>query len=503
MEQPTPPTSTPNEFTALLELPALQAAVTRAGYTAPTPIQREAIPHGVLGKDLIIQAKTGSGKTVAFLIPLLQQLQELPDQKNTFALILTPTRELATQIVDVLKNLEPELDPVLLIGGMSMPQQRAAIAKDERVIVGTPGRTLDFLRQREISLKTVSFFVLDEADEMFSMGFYEDVTAILDHLPKAKGEKQGILVSATMSLRVQSLAQRYLREPVKVSVIAPEEQHASIEHTYLDVDGNVALKANTLCDLIEVEKPRSAIIFCNTKSDTELVEAFLRRRGFNARRINSDLAQKQRNAVMEKIRSGELRFLVGTDLAARGIDIDTIDLVVNYALPDVPEVYVHRSGRTGRAGRKGKSVSIVAPQDFPQFLTLKRTLQMEFKPQSAPTEAEVVAARQEHLLELLKNEERAVAERDIAQVRTLMSGTPLTPDVERQLAVMLRSYVESSVKAPSLSLDEELARELGGDSEPPRREYDDRRGPRSDHRGNGGGSRGGDRGRRGGRDSRR
>ncbi len=448
------------------------------------------------GKDLIVQAKTGSGKTLAYMLPFLQQLETMVDPPGTVGLVVAPTRELAVQIVQVVRSVS-SLQPPCLIGGASMEQQRQEIARDKRLIVGTPGRILDFLRQREILLRKCRYFVLDEADEMLSMDFLEDVEAILSALPE---RRQGLFISATITPRVDMLARKFLKDAERIIVETPLEEMPSIEHRFYRVHDEIAAKATALCDILDTTKPRSAIIFCNTKSDTELVEVFLRRRGFDARRINSDLTQAQRNAVMDMIRKGSLRFLVGTDIAARGIDIEQLDAVINYTLPDQPEVYVHRTGRTGRAGRSGIAMSLVGPGDFSSFQELKRHTAVQLQETPLPSEVEVGKARVAHFVEILeKSGSPIIQPRDEFLAKALLQEhgvAPTDPKLVQLVTKLSRFMLEKTFAPDTRALEEEVTGEPA-----PARRYED---SDQDRRGGGGGyrQRDGGRGRHGGRDSR-
>jgi ATP-dependent RNA helicase DeaD len=376
----------PKSFRDLLFHESLLSALDKLGLVTPTPVQEETIPRALAGKDLIVQAKTGSGKTFAFALPLLSHLESLASdgggKGDTFGLIVTPTRELANQISEVITLLSTNYRPACLIGGESFQKQLRALEEDHRIVVGTPGRILDLIQQRRVFLNKCQYFVLDEADEMLSMGFLEDVRNILSKLPK---ERQGLFVSATISPYVESLANSFLKNPERIVISTPTEELPSIEHIYFEVGMGVAAKTSGLCHALQSFNPRSAIVFCNTKSDTELVEVILKRRGFQAEKINSDLPQKQRDKIMDKVRSGELKILIGTDIAARGIDLDQVDLVVNYAIHEQSELYVHRTGRTGRAGRAGTAISLVGPQDFSAFYNLRKAIpNIEFKKLDIP-----------------------------------------------------------------------------------------------------------------------
>ncbi len=374
---PIPSEATVSSFEQLLTSPALIAKLSILGLVRPTPIQEKTIPCLLAGSDVIAQAKTGSGKTFAFVLPLLEKIiREKSDIDTTLALVLSPTRELATQIASVISSLAPDISPTVVIGGVSSKAQITNMDNDRRIIVGTPGRILDLIQQQEIVLKTCKYFVVDEADEMFSMNFEEDVKKILSKLPP---QRQGAFISATITPRVTVLANGFLKDPVIISITASQDEPTTIEHLFCDVPGGLTSKAIALCDILESENPRSAIIFCNTKSDTELVEVYLRRRNFDAKLINSNLSQKERDAVIAQIKSQELRYLIGTDIAARGVDISELAMVIHYALPDTIESYVHRSGRTGRAGNSGISLSLIGPQDFMPFRNLTKTTNIEFK----------------------------------------------------------------------------------------------------------------------------
>jgi ATP-dependent RNA helicase DeaD len=465
-------------------------------------VQAATVPVALTGQDLIVQAKTGSGKTLAFVLPLLKALESGEDGDATFAVILTPTRELATQICKTIESLTDQVKPSCLIGGVPMNQQIKALDTDHRVIVGTPGRTLDHLEQRTIVLKSCKYFVLDEADEMLSMDFLEPITAILKRIPE---ERQGLLVSATITSRVEALAGSFLHDPARIILnSSSEEPSTNIEHLVCEVGPELPAKMSAVCDVLETENPRSAIIFCNTKSDTELVEKFLRRRGFDARCINSDLSQKQRDYVMSKIRARELRYLVGTDIAARGIDIEQIDVVINYSLPMEPEAYTHRTGRTGRAGRSGKAISILSPHDFPAFSALKRHINVELKKFTLPTEQQVLEARVTRFLELLEHEKSDIHARDVVLAEELLrrKGLASAPiDASTFVATLCRFMMDHLFNFETHTLEEEMDKLKGGEPSSPSKGRESRE-PRREREGDRGG-RGGRGGGGGGRDNRR
>jgi len=435
-------------------------SIDELGFTRPTEVQRKAIPTALQGHDMLVQAQTGSGKTMAFVLPMVSALkstERYADLNSTFALVVVPTRELALQCVEVLNSLKTEIKPTCVIGGADLNQQLRELKNDARVVIGTPGRLLDLIKQRALKLNQCRFFALDEVDEMLSIGFIEDVRAILSRLPD---RRQGMFVSATITPRVEMLAHSFLNLPKTVFVQKTGSAPAPIEHLYCEIGGDLMAKPAALCDFIETLRPRSAIIFCNTKSDTQLVEALLRRRGFDARRLNSDLTQAQRNRVMTKIRKGELQFLVATDIAARGLDIEQIDLVVNYAIHEQPETYIHRTGRTGRAGRSGKAISLIGPRDFGAFHFLTKVVELKFTKISVPSDVEVADARVSHLYEMIRQQEIEIRERDVfvaRQVLREMGAINEAPEeLEEIVAKLCRYTMEHFVSSEAKSLEEEL-----------------------------------------------
>lgn len=448
-------------FEALIASAPIKDALRQLNITEPTPVQVAAIPAAELGADLIIQAKTGSGKTLAFVIPLLRILESHPPSDDTFGIIVTPTRELAVQIAATINSLNPGFKAACLIGGASISQQLRDLKEDHRIIVGTPGRLMDHLQQRAISLHNCGYFVLDEADEMLSEDFVEAITAILSRLP---AKRQGLFVSATISPRVEELAKKFLTNPKQIIINSPAELLPSITHLYCEVSGDLSAKTTALCNILETENPKSAIIFCNTKSDTELIEKVLRRRGFDARCINSDLNQRERDYVMTKIRAQELRYLIGTDIASRGIDIEQIELVVNYSLPPQPEVYTHRTGRTGRAGRTGKAISIISPLDFSAFINIKREYSGLLEKYTLPEESVVAKARAEHFLSIMAGKDLNIQAREIAVGEELLRGLGVasaSPELTNFMTKLYRYTLDHHLDFKSKSLEQEMA-EISG-----------------------------------------
>lgn len=369
-------------FADLLSEASLVEKLKQLNIFSPTPVQAQAIPAAITGQDLIVEAQTGSGKTLAFTLPILLSLSKDSKRNRTYALIITPTRELATQVKNVVHSVAQDFSVACLIGGENVKHQLKDLSVDRRIVVGTPGRILDLLERKELTLGFCKTFVLDEADEMLSMGFIDDIKAIGSLLPK---QRQGLFFSATISNGVKGLAYQFLNDAKEIHIERSADLIPKITHSFIRVDGGVASKLHAVHAILQLHKVDSAIVFCNTKSDTELVEVFLKRRGLDAMKINSDLSQKDRDAVLNKLRNGELKFLIATDVAARGIDIKGLDMVINYSIHNEVETYVHRTGRTGRAGEEGRAISLVGPQDFGAFHTVNRQLKLDMEQVYLPT----------------------------------------------------------------------------------------------------------------------
>lgn len=379
----------------------IKEALLRRGITAPTPIQAAALPLALEGKDLIGQARTGTGKTLAFALPIAQALEASKERgRLPRALVLTPTRELALQVSGELQAVAPHLKVVTVYGGTGYGKQKEELARGADVVVATPGRALDYLRQGALDLSQVRIAVLDEADEMLSMGFEEEVEAILSATPK---ERQTLLFSATLPSWAKKLAERYMKSPVVINVV--REEGITYQEEAIPAPGD---RLSLLSDVLFVKAPKRAIVFTRTKAETEEVATGLLRLGHPARAIHGDLSQTDRERVMRAFREGEVRVLVATDVAARGLDIPEVDLVVHYRFPDKPETYQHRSGRTGRAGRGGEVVILYGPRERRELSELERAVGRTLKRVNPPTPEEVLEAKWHHLLARLAR----VPERD-------------------------------------------------------------------------------------------
>lgn len=355
-------------FDDLALCPEVRQAIAQMGFEQPTAIQAEAIPVALAGSDIVAMAQTGTGKTAAFAIPIVQRLDLA--RTGIQALVLVPTRELALQVsreVGAIGSVRG-VRTVAVYGGASFTTQVSEVSSGAQVVVGTPGRVLDHLRRGTIKFDNVRNLVLDEADEMLSMGFEKEISEIIEGLPT---KRQTLLFSATIPGDIQRLAQRYMGEPTVISLSGDDVAAKEIEHYVYLVSGQG--RAKDLVRVLGVERPENAIVFCNTREETQTVARALQAAGYDADWINSDLSQSERERVMSATRAGKLKFLVATDVAARGIDISILGHVINFTFPDSLEVYIHRTGRTGRMGRRGAAISLIAPQDIGNLYYLRLT----------------------------------------------------------------------------------------------------------------------------------
>jgi ATP-dependent RNA helicase DeaD len=372
----------------------LLQAITELGYENPTPIQAKSIPVMLSGSDLMAEAETGTGKTGAFALPILMNLDT--SIKAPQALILTPTRELAIQVAEAFTMYAKHLSEFYVLpiyGGQDYTRQIKALKRGVQVVVGTPGRVMDHMRRQTLSLANITTLVLDEADEMLKMGFQEDVEWILEHMPE---EFQTVLFSATLSKNVQKIAAKYLNNPEKIHIKAQASQLPSINQSYAIVPQEH--KLDTLTRFLEVEAFDAAIIFARTKNATVELTEKLQARGYIAAALNGDIKQRQRELVIEDTKSGKIDIIVATDVAARGLDVERISFVVNYDLPNDTESYVHRIGRTGRAGRKGNSLLFVTPRERRFFKDMERAISQPIHLVEPPTDDEVQARRQDEFV---------------------------------------------------------------------------------------------------------
>ncbi|MDX1940986.1 MAG: DEAD/DEAH box helicase [Saprospiraceae bacterium] len=377
----------------------MQSAVKDMGFVEASPIQAETIPLILNGKDVVGQAQTGTGKTAAFGIPLLELLNE--KEKSVSSLVLCPTRELALQVSQEFKKLakyKRNLHILAVYGGEPIQTQIRALKRGAQIIVATPGRLMDHMERRTISLEKVKMVVLDEADEMLNMGFREDIETILKTVPD---ERQTVLFSATMPKPILDITKNYQRDPAFVKVTTEKLTATAIEQIYLDIKREAKLP--TIAALMQLHQIKMSIVFCNTKARVDEITEELRNQGFKADAIHGDLNQRKRNTVLESFRNGSTSMLVATDVAARGIDVSNVDAVFNYDLPMDPEYYVHRIGRTGRAGKSGKAFSFTCSKsDRYRLQDIEKYAKIRIQRAEVPSTKELLETSAEKLFEQLK-----------------------------------------------------------------------------------------------------
>lgn len=366
-----------NKFEALGVAPKLGEKLTENKIIDPTPIQTEAIPIILSGRDVMGLAQTGTGKTLAFGLPIIHNLIKIgtkPDPKTVRALILAPTRELAKQIQDNLKMFQGggHLKINMVVGGLSMNTQRKALERGTDILVATPGRLIDLMEQKAVTLKDASYLVLDEADQMLDMGFIHALRQIAKVLPE---QRQTLLFSATMPKLMEELAATYLDHPRKVQVSPPGKTADKITQSVHYVAK--AAKNDLLVELLDKHRDELALVFSRTKHGAEKLKKLLEKQGFGAGSIHGNKSQNQRDRSLAAFKSGEIKILVATDVAARGIDIPDVGFVYNFDLPNVPENYVHRIGRTARAGKEGEAVAFCAPDEMSEMKDIEKVLKMQ------------------------------------------------------------------------------------------------------------------------------
>ena len=454
------------------------------GYVMATPVQALTIDPALAGEDLLVRAKTGTGKTAAFCVPVIEKIKA--GEHITRALMLCPTRELAIQVSQECAAIAKfkDLRIAAIYGGVGFGPQEDALRDGCEIVVGTPGRVMDHMRRGNLKLEQLQFAVLDEADEMLSMGFLEDVRKILD---RASPDRQTFLFSATVNDSVKGLIGRYMKKPEEVFLSYDGDNVSSVTHILYESSPDYH-KARALLDLIEQERPGATIIFCNTREDVSTVCTYLERQGLNVEMISGELQQSKREKVMARVKAGATQFLVATDVAARGIDVSDLTHVINYALPDDPAVYLHRIGRTGRIGKSGVAISLAGGADFSTRLTLERTHKIKFDVKALPTPEESQKLRGDRIARTLKDAAGTMAYEGWLEVARALKERP---DADTLIAVALRAFFQWDVRrrteaADAADADGEGQARTDGPREEGRRDRNDRN----------------DRNDRGGRDSR-
>jgi len=380
-------------FADLALAPELRHALSGLGYEEPTPIQQAAIPPLLAGRDLVGQAATGTGKTAAFALPVLQRVLREGERAEPLALVLVPTRELAVQVSEAMHRYGHDIGARVLpiYGGQPIGRQLRALDRGADVVVATPGRALDHIARGTLDLSGLGIVVLDEADEMLDMGFAEDIEAILGSTPE---NRQTALFSATMPPRINGMVRRHLRDPVRVELgrQAPADGLLVQQSAYIVPRG---LKPAALGRVLDLEAPAAAVVFCRTRDEVDRLTETLNGRGYRAEALHGGMDQQQRDRVMSRLRGGSIDLLVATDVAARGLDIEQLTHVVNYDVPSAPELYVHRIGRVGRAGREGAAITLVEPREHRMLKAIERATGQRIAAEKLPTVADLRARRLE------------------------------------------------------------------------------------------------------------
>lgn len=454
--EPDPEPEAPVTFAELGLDPKIVTAIAAMGFENPTPIQAKAIPVLLTGVDLIGQAQTGTGKTAAFGLPILEKLD--PQDNSVQSIILAPTRELAVQVAEGIhkfgKNSGLKVVPVY--GGQPIDRQFRALKNGAHIVVGTPGRVLDHLRRGSLDISSVKICVLDEADEMLALGFQEDLDAILAELPESR---QLAFFSATMPPRILQLTKKFLRDPVHVQIKVRRRTVDTTNQTYYEVPNGGKLDA--LARILDMETPGPTIVFCRTRQETNDLADDLRLRGYATDALHGDMNQNERDRVMRRFKDGAADLLVATDVAARGLDIETVTHVVNYDIPWDVEQYIHRIGRTGRAGRSGDAITLVTPRERVQLKNIERMIGAEIKLKRIPTASDIADRRKKQFLQQLvdaveKNEYAA----HLPAVEELIERYPATDLAAAALSLLWKET--NSAKSPEPeNLDDGQQPEMG------------------------------------------
>ncbi len=430
------------------------------GFEKPTPIQEQAIPHLLESDgDLIALAQTGTGKTATFSLPILNQIDT--DENTVQAIILTPTRELCLQICRDIESFSkhmPRISTLAVYGGTGIREQIRALSKGVQIVVGTPGRTLDLIERRKLKLGNVRFLVLDEADEMLSMGFQDSLNAILDTTPD---EKQTILFSATMPKEIRKIAKKYMTDPHEISVIEENKSTSNVSHEYyMTLHKN---RYKVLKRLADFHPDIYSIVFCRTRRETQQIADKLMQDGYSADCTHGDLSQAQRDQVMQRFREKKIQMLVATDVAARGIDVNDLTHVINYQLPDSLETYVHRSGRTGRANKHGICITIINAKEGGKIRQLEKKIEKSFEQKQIPEGSEICRKRLFNLIDEVEkvtiNEEQ-ISE-FIEEVNNKLEWMSREDLIKRFVSVEFNRFLEYYSNAGDLNVQAKSSRDKG------------------------------------------
>ncbi|SEO82278.1 ATP-dependent RNA helicase DeaD [Flavobacterium sp. CF108] len=453
-----------NKFEQLGLNESLLKAILDLGFENPSEVQEKAIPL-LLEKDtdMVALAQTGTGKTAAFGFPLIQKIDA--DNRNTQALVLSPTRELCLQITNELKNYskyEKGINVVAVYGGASITEQAREIKRGAQIIVATPGRMQDMINRGLVNIKNIDYCILDEADEMLNMGFYEDIVSILSDTPD---QKSTWLFSATMPQEVARIAKQFMSEPVEITVGAKNSGSATVSHEFYLVNARDRYEA--LKRLADANPDIFSVVFCRTKRDTQAVAEKLIEDGYSAAALHGDLSQAQRDGVMKSFRGRQIQMLVATDVAARGIDVDNVTHVVNYQLPDEIETYNHRSGRTGRAGKLGTSIVIVTKSELRKISSIERIIKQKFEEKSIPSGIEICEIQLLHLANKIKDTEvDHEIDNYLPAINNVLEGLSKEELIKKMVSVEFNRFIAYYKKNRDISTQSSGERRERNDSEP-------------------------------------
>jgi len=459
-------------------------SISNMGFEETTPIQAQTIPLAMEGRDLIGQAQTGTGKTAAFGVPMVEKITA--NSRDIEGIVITPTRELAVQVAEELNKIGQfkGIRTLPIYGGQDIERQIKALKKRPQIIVGTPGRLMDHMRRKTIRLDTIKTVILDEADEMLNMGFIEDIETILAQVPE---ERQTLLFSATMPRQIQALAQKFMKNPEIITVKAKEMTVPNIEQNYIEI--HEKQKFDVLCRLLDMHSPELAIVFGRTKKRVDELAEALSKRGYSADGIHGDLTQYKRDSVLRQFKEGTVDILVATDVAARGLDISGVTHVYNFDIPQDPESYVHRIGRTGRAGKTGLAVTFVSPRELNHLRTIEFLTKKKITRKPIPSLSQVVEGHQKQtidkLLAMIEDESITQYNRSAEELLqeydsvTLLSAAlkMLTKELDTT-PIQLTEQEPLRSKRPRPTNQKPGPRGGGRDSRGPRRSVPPRRGPK-------------------------
>jgi ATP-dependent RNA helicase DeaD len=439
----------------------LLEAVNAMGFTEPSPIQAQSIPHALQGKDVIGQAQTGTGKTAAFGIPIIERIES--NDKGPQSLIIAPTRELAVQVAHELNAIGKykKINAMAVYGGEPIDRQIRGLRKHPHIVTATPGRLLDHLKRRTIRLEDVKMVVLDEADEMLNMGFIDDIKSILSQVPE---ERQTLLFSATMPDAIRRLAEQFMKKPVEIRIKAKTLTVDRIDQQFIEIKERQ--KFDVFTRLLDIQSPERAIVFGRTKRRVDELTTALRKMGYKARGLHGDLTQSRRDQVMDDFKAHRVNILVATDVAARGLDIDDVTHVYNFDMPQDPESYVHRIGRTGRAGKLGEAITFVTTPEKSHLFQIEKSIKKKIERMEIPTREDAVDARRKATVDTLMN---TLNHRNIEPYEDLAQSLMDTNEPVKVLAAALKLITHETDSHPIKLTDEkplQMKRSGGGKRRP-------------------------------------